>query len=77
MARTLDRHLDEEGAERYSMGKVSAGDAAQIEEHLLSCEGCRGNVAAADVYVTAMRLAAAKVRNAERKPKRHAARKAG
>jgi len=70
MAGTLNLHLGAEIVERYAMGKVSSGAAAEIEEHLLICGKCRRSVAAADAYVKAMRLAAAKVRDAGRKLKR-------
>jgi anti-sigma-K factor RskA len=77
MARTVDHHLDEESAENYILGTLSARTAAQIEKHLLICEPCRQSVAASDTYVAAMQKAAAKLRKAERKRKRKAIRKAG
>jgi predicted anti-sigma-YlaC factor YlaD len=54
----MDRHLDWEAAERYSMSLLSTWKAAQIEEHLLICEACRRSAAAADAYIAAMRMAA-------------------
>jgi anti-sigma-K factor RskA len=64
MASRVDRHLDEEAAEKYSLGILSARKVAEIEEHLLICEPCRQAVAASDAYVAAMRKAAAELRKA-------------
>jgi len=69
MAIPLQRHLEEEAAEKYSMGKVSARKRAEIDTHLLICESCRQKVSAADEYVVAMRNAAAKLRKEAPKPK--------
>ena len=69
MATPNDPHLDEETAEWFSMGTLSGKVTAQVEEHLLICERCRQILAASDAYVAAMRLAAEKLRQAERKPK--------
>ena len=69
----IGSHLDEENAEKYSLGKLSARKTAEIEEHLLVCARCRQVVADSDAYVAAMRNAAAKVRQADRKPRRRAA----
>lgn len=73
MASLVDRHVDEEAAEKYSLGKLSAGKTAEIEKHLLICGPCRQAVANSDAYVAAMRNAAAKVRKAEAKPQRRSA----
>jgi anti-sigma factor RsiW len=72
MASRVDLHLDEEAAERYSLGNLSARRVVEIEEHLLICEPCQRSVAAADAYVAAMRDAAAKLQKADEKPKRKA-----
>lgn len=77
MAGKLDRHLAEATVERYSMGGLSAGATARIEEHLLICERCRQSVAAADAYRAAMRRAAAKLQGVKEKPKRKATHRAG
>jgi anti-sigma factor ChrR (cupin superfamily) len=77
MAGKRDQHLTEETAERYSMGGLSAGTTARIEEHLLICERCRQSVAAADAYLAATRRAAAKLQGVKGKPKRKATRRAG
>jgi anti-sigma-K factor RskA len=73
MASKVDRHLDEEAAEKYSLGHLSARKAAEIETHLLICEPCRQAVAASDAYVAVMRNAAAKLRQEEQRPRRKAA----
>jgi hypothetical protein len=64
------RHIGAETAEKYSMGKLPARKVPEVEEHLLICEPCRQAVAASDAYVAAMRMAAAKVHKADRKPRR-------
>ncbi len=53
-------------AEEYSMGTLSATDAAAFEEHLLTCADCRAAVEAADQYVRAMNDALRESRRAER-----------
>lgn len=73
----IDQHFDEEAAEKYSLGTMSARAKAQIEEHLLICETCRQAVAVADEYAAAMRQAAESLRKAQRKPKRTVAGRAG
>ena len=72
------RHLDEEAAEKYSLGHLSSKRTAEIEMHVLVCDLCRQAVADADAYVAAMRHAAAEVRKEEtrkdeRKPRRRVA----
>jgi hypothetical protein len=64
-----ERHLDEEQAEKYSMGRLSEEEEARCEEHLLVCASCRQQVDSADRYVGAMKSAAA---TAEMQPKRKA-----
>lgn len=58
------------------MRQLSAKAARRAEDHLLICPPCRQKLEASDVYVAAMRLAASKLRRAERKPKPLAAVKA-
>ena len=53
-----EHHLDEEQAERYSMGALSEEEEARCEEHLLICGSCRQQVDSADDYVGAMKSAA-------------------
>jgi anti-sigma factor RsiW len=73
MVSAVGKHIDEEAAEKYSLGYLSARKVAEVERHLLLCEPCQKVVTACDAYVAAMRKAAAKVRKAEQKPKRKAA----
>jgi anti-sigma factor ChrR (cupin superfamily) len=68
MAHRVDRHLDEETAELYAQGRLSARTAAPIEAHLLICEPCRRILADADAYVAIMRKAAGKLRNRDGSP---------
>jgi hypothetical protein len=63
-----ERHLDEEQAEKYSMGRLSEEEEARCEEHLLVCATCRQQVDSADQYVGAMKSAAAAT--AEMRPRR-------
>ena len=73
----VELHVDGDTAEKYTMGRLSATRVKQVEEHLLICGRCRRVVSATDVYTAAMRQAAAKFRQAERKPKRKTTRKVG
>jgi len=68
MANPVD-HLDEEAAEKYTLGELSAKKLATIEEHLLICGKCREAVASSDAYVAAMKKAATAIREAEKDPK--------
>ncbi len=71
MAQGWEGHLDEDQAERYSMGVVSEQEEVRFEEHLLVCEHCRQQVADADEYAGAMRRAGAEVEEkAAPEPKR-------
>jgi len=71
MASGWDGHLDEDQAERYSMGVLSEQEEARLEEHLLVCENCRRQVTDADEYAGAMRSACVAIEEkAAREPKR-------
>ncbi len=52
-------HLDDNEIERYSMGRSSGDELDCCDEHLLICAPCRRQVEAADVFLRAMRQAAA------------------
>jgi Fe2+ or Zn2+ uptake regulation protein len=65
--------LDEEVAEKYSLGQLSARKTADVEEHLLVCDSCRQVVTVCDSFVAAMRSAAAKLRVKEKKAKKRVA----
>lgn len=58
MTSDTSRHLDEELAERYSLGDIPEEQKDLIDEHLLLCENCRNQVTAADEYVRPMQRAA-------------------
>ena len=75
MPQSIGKHLDEEAAEQYSLGQLSARKTAAVEQHLLVCGSCREVVTACDSYVAAMRNAAAKLRKRETKPKKRVATK--
>lgn len=51
-------HVEETTLERYSMGSLEEKALAELEQHLLLCETCRGRVTAADAYIFAMKWAA-------------------
>ncbi|PWU03317.1 MAG: hypothetical protein C5B51_19230 [Terriglobia bacterium] len=58
----LGDHLDESQLENYALGRVSAREAALIEEHVLTCEACQRRLTATDQYVSAMQQAARRTR---------------
>ena len=51
-------HIDPEDVERYSLGHTSPAETADVEEHLLVCDECRGKVEQADEFAIAMKAAA-------------------
>jgi hypothetical protein len=55
--RSALEHLSEELAEAYSMNRLSEGQAASVEEHLLVCEVCRTKVEETDEFVRVIRSA--------------------
>jgi hypothetical protein len=57
-----DCHMDDEIIEQYSMRTMPEDAIAPFEEHLLICEACQHRLEQADVYVPAMRQAAARLR---------------
>lgn len=52
------RHLDADDIEKYSIGGISEESAAELEEHLLTCQACRDRVTESDRYVRAVQNAA-------------------
>ena len=52
-------HLNDSEIERYSMGRSTGEELDRWDEHLLICETCRRQVGEADVFLRAMRRAAA------------------
>ena len=61
------RHADEAQMEHYAMGNASEEQSARVEEHLLTCEECRRQLASTDAFVRSMRLASAQLRYAPRR----------
>jgi hypothetical protein len=62
MSMDINRHLDEEEIERYSLGDFPESDLARVEEHLLLCPSCQQRVESSDIFVRSMQQAAARVR---------------
>src|ERR1039458_9400935 len=67
--RDSDRHPDAEDLERYSMSMGAREDAALLEEHLLTCEGCQERLRETDDYLLAMGTASQQWRRDEKAPK--------
>jgi hypothetical protein len=67
--RDIHRHVDAEDLERYSMGAISLEAATLIEEHLLTCEGCRDRFRETDDYRRAMQAASEELRRDEKAAK--------
>ena len=62
MALERDGHADLEQLERYSLGNSTEEDCAWLEEHLLICADCRDRLEQHELYLDAMRRAAAEWR---------------
>jgi hypothetical protein len=60
--KNIQRHMDAEDLERYSMGNTSVEESGSIEEHLLTCEDCRDRLRETDDYLLAMRTSSARLR---------------
>jgi len=52
---TADRHIDDDGFERYVLDQLSEADAAPIDEHLVACQECQDRLAQVNQRVQAMR----------------------
>jgi len=50
-----DDGLRHDSAERYAMGRMSRGEGARYEEHLLMCPPCQEALAEFDAFVAAIR----------------------
>jgi hypothetical protein len=50
----INRHLDAEEIESYSLQTTPESDVARVEEHLLVCTECQKRVESSDVFVSAM-----------------------
>ncbi|HWC95735.1 MAG TPA: hypothetical protein VG456_03270 [Candidatus Sulfopaludibacter sp.] len=66
----MNRHLDEEEIESYSLQATPEEDVARLEEHLLICPECRERVEASDVFVSSMEAAASEIRRESARPVR-------
>jgi len=51
-------HASEDALEQYAIGKMSEGEVAPVEEHLLVCPHCCERVAWLDDFVESIRSAA-------------------
>ncbi len=63
----FERHPSEEAIERYSLGRLEPGEAADFEEHLLVCACCQDRLRDSDQYVRAMQRAASEVAGEQRR----------
>ena len=63
--KNVQRHMDEEDLERYSLGNTSLEESESVEEHLLTCEDCRDRLHETDDYLLAMRTSSARLRRDE------------
>src|SRR5215471_12060191 len=67
MSREQRCQVTADDLERYAMGKTSAEETEQIEEHLLICESCRDRLEETREFTAAMQSASAKVRLQDRR----------
>jgi predicted anti-sigma-YlaC factor YlaD len=51
----LERHFREDQLEAFALGRLQGEELAEVEEHLLLCEQCRGCVEALDELITLRR----------------------
>lgn len=54
-------HLTEEALEAYSLGKMVDPESETFEEHLLLCPGCQDRLQQMDEFVSAFKIAAARM----------------
>jgi hypothetical protein len=62
----IQRHMDAEDLERYSMGISSEEESEPLEEHLLTCDDCREHLRETDAYLVALRTTASQLRREEK-----------
>ena len=58
MNASFDRHFPEIVWEAYALGKLSEGECASMEEHLLLCPLCQDLLAEWDEYINVIKTAA-------------------
>ena len=63
-------HVDAEDLERYSMGTSPLEETPLIEEHLLTCDGCRDRLQETDAYLRAMQTSSEQIRRDEKTARR-------
>jgi hypothetical protein len=61
----IQRHMDAEDLERYSIGNNSEEESEPLEEHLLTCDDCRERLRETDDYLLALRTTAVQLRREE------------
>jgi hypothetical protein len=66
MEKESKKHVEEERLEAYAMNLLAGDELASVEEHLLFCETCQGQMQAIERYVLAMHSAALRVRKEEK-----------
>jgi hypothetical protein len=76
MEATFEDHCTDDALELYALGRLEDLPMEALEEHLLICEPCRVRLDETDIFVRAMKGAAARLR-VERKAESFAARVAG
>lgn len=54
-------HLTVESVESYSTHRLPRSEVERVEEHMLTCEGCRGLILEELMFISAVRRAAARV----------------
>ena len=62
-------HGDEEQLERYALGTLANEQASRLEEHLLTCEDCRRELAQVEAYVASVQQAGRGLRTEEWVPR--------
>jgi hypothetical protein len=62
----IQRHMEAEDLERYSVGNSSEDESEPLEEHLLTCDDCRERLRETDDYLVALRTTASQLRRDEK-----------
>ena len=57
MRAVFDKHLDEESLELYCLGKLSAQQIDEVEDHLLICPQCRSRLEETEEFLITFRKA--------------------
>lgn len=59
-------HFSEDAMEEYAMGRFSAEDAAQFDQHLLACPDCRRELKEVQDYIRLMKGAGSEANKEDR-----------